>query len=185
MKSIYLSLICCLLSTICYSQKSSSFFYGASASANFGRLQDRIEITPIAGYKILPKTFIGIGATLSYFSNKNIVYKDRKRKTTSTDKIWYKGGEVFLRFFPFDKNKNHIKNFYLQAHHEALWGNGKYIIQEKSYNYRTDNFTSFIGLGYKHPLVDRFSLGMMLAFKLNKEADSPYKNQLLRISFEF
>lgn len=186
-KQLFILLIFCTCLNA-FARQERTLFYGATTSLDFGRFQDHVEMTPLMGIKILPRIYAGIGATLAYYSKENAIYQDQTESYSSTeikDKVWYKGGEVFLRFVPFDQKEIFLKNIYIQTSYEALWGKGEYYDSSGTYKYNTDNFTPFVGMGYKQPLLDQFSLGIMLAFKLNKEADSPYRNSIVRITFEF
>lgn len=188
MRNLIIILILFMTGTGASAQTEKSFFYGSSASIDLGRFQDRFEITPMAGFKILPKTYLGLGVTLSYYSTESAAYQTNENiyiETEIKNKIWYKGGEVFLRFSPFENKQLFVKNLYFQTSYEALWGKGKYNDESGKYDYNTDNFTPFAGIGYKQPFSDKFSLGLMLNFKLNDESDSLYRNPVVRVSFEF
>ena len=169
-------------------QTNKSLFFGASASADFGRFQDRIEITPTIAFRIVPKTYIGLGTTVAFYSTNNTIYEYDNDNTTeieTKDRIWYLGGEIFLRFVPFEQKQTVIKNIFFQSSYEAIFGNGNYKDQSGNYDYKTDNYTPFVGIGYKQPLSEKISLGILLSFKLNNEADSPYRNPMIRIALEF
>lgn len=187
MRKLFLITLLGLYGCTLLAQKESKIFYGISASADFGRFQDRIELTPLAGIKVLPKVYAGLGTTVSFYSTENTVHvynNNNSRKYKVDDNIWYYGGELFLRFQPFEKQKSFTKNIFLQSSYEYLQGKGKYKDQSGKYRYQTNNHTFLAGLGYKHPLSDKLNLGMSLNFKLNNESDSPYRNPIIRISLE-
>lgn len=188
MRKLFLLALFGLCGCSLFAQKESKIFYGVSASADFGRFQDRIEVTPLMGVKILPKIYAGLGTTLSYYSTENSVYVysgNQENKYKVDDKIWYYGGELFVRYNPLEKIKNFTKNLFLQSSYEYLHGHGKYKDKGGRYKYKTNNHTFLAGIGYKHPISEKLNLGMSLNFKLNNESDSPYRNPIVRISLEF
>ncbi len=188
MRKLIVILVFITLTKAIDAQEERKFFYGISVSVDLGRFQDRFELTPLLGVKVFSKTYVGIGLNISYSNTENIVYTQENNKTIENlieDQIWYLGGNCFLRFLPFENKENFIKNLYLQTSYEGLWGNGVYSDETGKYDYATDNFTPFVGLGYKQYLGGRFSLGALVSFKLNNEEDSPYRNPIVRIAFEF
>lgn len=188
MKHPLLILIFYLAGLPLFAQAEKTQFYGTTASADFGRFQDRIEISPMAGIKVLPKIYAGLGITLAYFSIESVVLNknnDSWSESKTKDQIGYSGGQLFIRHVPFEQKEGLLKSLYLQVAYEALWGNGTYSDASGKYQYSLDNFTPFAGIGYKQALWNRFSIGALLCFKLNDEKDSPYQNPIFRISFEF
>ena len=188
MKKTVLFGILCLFSLGLTAKSAKGFLIGATTSADFGRFQDRIEFTPNVAVRILSKTYLGLGTTIAYYSIENELYQYSNINSTQPDikdKIWYGGGELFLRFVPLEDKKSFARNLFMQTSFEALWGKGRYFIQQAKYKYNTANQTFFAGVGYKQPVSDKLSLGMLVNFKLNNEKDSPYRNPIIRFSLEF
>jgi hypothetical protein len=188
MKKTFLISIIILSTFGLFAQTNKTFFFGARASLDFGRFQDRVEITPNVAVKIASKTYIGLGTTVAYYASQSSVYQYNDNMTTESDikdRTWYWGGEIFLRFIPFENKESFLKNIFLQTSYEAIFGKGVYEDQSGKYNYDIDNYTPFWGIGYKQPLSEKLSLGMSLNFKLNNETDSPYSNPMIRIAIEF
>jgi hypothetical protein len=188
-----LTRIIAVLTALCFSglllsaQSKKPVFYTIGGSADFGRFQDRIELTPTIAFRILPKTYAGFGLSASYYSTENTVYKvnNNTQQATIDDDIWYWGGEFFTRYLPFESKDGFVKNCFLQTSFETLYGRGKYKDESGQYKYKTNNQTLFAGVGYKRPINDKFAIGLLLNFKLNNEKDSPYRNPIIRVSFEF
>ena len=181
-----LSLLLCTIGLSAQTKKGTIF--GLSASADFGRFQDRIEITPTIAFRTIPGVYVGFGSSVSFYST--IYYKYSSKNNTVVrsslkDEIWYFGGEIFIRYFPFEKHKLFINNIFAQTSYEALWGNGNYNEKGVSYNYKTTNYTPFIGIGYKQRLTNRLAIGVILNMKLNNEKDSPYRNPVVKVAIEF
>ncbi len=189
MKRIILILLVCIGSLNLQAQTTNrSFFWGAAVSADLGRYVDRVELIPHIGFKIVPQLYMGLGASLSFYATESYYYNPADSTGSEEiikDKVLYLGGELFLRYVPFENSDKSVRNIFLQTSYEVLYGNGTYTEQTGDYKYNTLNYTPFIGIGYKQPLSDRFSLGLLMSFKLNNEADSPYRNPIIRIAFEF
>ena len=177
-----------LISITVWAQSDRSVFYHINGSADFGRFQDRIELTPSVSVRIFAKTYLGVGLSTSYYSNETAIYTNKDKVLAESkvkDKIWYFGGELFARFIPFENKEGIIKNCFLQSSFETLRGKGKYKDTNETYNYNTTNNTVFAGVGYKQPLNEQLGLGLLLSFKLDDEKDSIYRNPVVRVSFEF
>lgn len=188
MHKIFFILLFSFTSIHIHAQKNAILFAGATASAYFGQLQDRVEISPLVGFRVLPKTYLGASATFSYYSTSSIVLEKQQNTTDQQsvqNKLWYTGGAIFARYIPFQQKNNALGNVYLQASYEALWGVGKHTNNKNEFEYQTMNYTPFVGIGFKQSIIKNFSLGALLSFKLNNELHSPYRNPIIRISFEF
>lgn len=188
MKKVVIILILFTVSVNIYAQENKKLLWGFSASADFGRYNDRIGIEPNIAYQILPKTYLGIGGAVLYYNTENTVYDVAENNVTQTgvkDRVWYFGGSSFLQFVPFENKETFVKNMFLQTSIEALFGNGKYKSNGNTYSYTTENYTPFVSIGYKQPLSEKMSLNILLAFKLNDENDSPYKNPVIRVGVQF
>ncbi len=188
MKKAFLITLIVLASNGLMAQSNKAITFGASASVDFGRFQDRIEITPNVAVRIAPKIYLGLGPTVSFYSTQNSVFKNKaniNEKLEVKDKIWYLGGEMFLQFVPFEHKESFINNVFLQTSFEALFGNGVYRDQSGKYDYNINNYTPLVGIGYEHSLIEGLTLAMSLNFKLNNEHDSPYRNPITRIAIKF
>ena len=177
-----------IASSVTMAQSERKTFYSLSGSADFGRFQDRLELTPSVSFLLLPKTYLGIGLSTSYYSNETSVYSNNNQKLVESkvkDVIWYWGGELFIRFHPFENQATLLRNCFLQSSFETLKGNGRYKEENGTYSYHSTHKTAFAGIGYKQPLNERISLGLLLSFKLNNEKNSIYRNPIFRLSFEF
>ena len=179
----------CVVSTL-YAQEKNKFIFGGTVSADIGRFNDRFEITPTVHKKVFPKFYLGLGATLAYYKQESTgyIFDNQNSEVTEYDiktKTTYYGGNLFARYFPFEKKNNFFQNIYLQTEFEYLKGNGKYKDATGNYTFKTDNKTIFTDLGYKQLIGNKFALNVNLLFKLNNESDSPYRNPIIRIGFEF
>lgn len=189
MKKGILLMCFCVISAL-NGQEKNKFILGGTVSADIGRFNDRFEVTPTVQTKVLPKIYLGIGATFAYYKQVSIGYllDNQAFEVTEYDittKTTYYGGNLFVRYFPFENKKKFYSNLYLQSELEFLKGNGKYQDITGNYKFKTDNKTIFTGIGYKHLIGNKFALSTSLMFKLNNENDSPYRNPLFRIGFEF
>ena len=176
--------------TILSAQEKNKFIFGGTISGDFGRFNDRIEITPSVHTKIIPKLYFGIGATLAYFKQESTNYAiDNQnmevRVYNITSKTFYYGVNTFSRFYPFEDKKEVHKNIYMQAEFEYLRGDGTYKNDLGKDKFSTNYNTVFAGIGYKHLLGKKMSLTTSIFFKLNNKANSPYRNPIIRIGFEF
>lgn len=188
MAKVFFILLLSFMSSHIHAQKKATLFAGATASAYFGQLQDRVEISPLVGWRVLPKTYLGISATFSYYSTNSIILEKQPNTTTQQsikNQLWYTGGSFFVRYIPFQQKTTALSNVYLQSSYEALWGVGKHTNNKGQFEYQTMNYTPLVGIGFKQSIIKNFSLGALLSFKLNNEQHSPYRNPIVRISFEF
>jgi hypothetical protein len=87
---------------------ASRIIYGGGVGMSFGDV-DYIEISPMIGYKLTPKTHVGI--TLLYR------YRDDSRYDPDLTTSDY-GGSVFARYFP-------LGGFFIQGEYE--WINYEYV----------------------------------------------------------
>ncbi|GEM_PF-3783900 len=183
--SILLLLFC---TSLLSAQTNKNTIFGLNASADFGRFQDRIEMTPTIAFRTIPKLYLGFGTSISYYSSTTYIYSNKNNTTVKSsvkDKTWYIGGELFVRYLPFEGKKLFINNIFLQASYEALWGNGNYKDKSGKYSYNTTNHTPFIGVGYKQRLIKRLAIGVIVNIKLNNENHSPYRNPVVKVALEF
>ena len=172
-----------------YAQEKDRFIFGGTVSADIGRFNDRIEMTLITYKKIIPKWYIGMGATLSNYNQESIVYVADAQNLELTEyssktKTTYYGASLFVRYFPFEKKAIFLKNIYMHSEFEYLKGDGDYKDDTGTYAFKTDNRTLFSGIGYKQFIGKTIALTANLLFRLNNESDSPYRNPIIRIGFE-
>lgn len=187
-KVIFITCICIL--TLGNAQEKNKFVFGGTVSADIGRFNDRFEVTPTIHIKAFPKIYVGVGATIAHYKQESIGYllDNQTFEVTEydiTSKTTYYGGNLFARYFPFENKKGFYNNFYLQSELEFLKGAGKYRDITGNYKFKTNNRTLFTGIGYKHLIGNKFALSASILLKLNNESDSPYRNPIIRIGFEF
>ncbi|MCG8583035.1 MAG: hypothetical protein MI866_24165 [Bacteroidales bacterium] len=186
LKAIAAFIALCISGLLLSAQSKKPIFYSISGSVDFGRFQNRIELTPSIAIRALPKTYFGLGISASYYSSENTVYKANiTQQSIIDDDIWYLGGELFARYLPFENKDGIVNNCFLQTSFETLYGRGKYKDESGQYQYKTNTYTLFTGIGYKQPINDKHAIGLLLNFKLNNAKDSPYRNPIIRVSFEF
>ena len=118
MKKSLIILLLCIAFLEASAQKENSIFWGITASADVGRFQDRFEISPLIGFKIMAKIYIGLGSNLSFYSIENTVYSQNVNTYSEfiiKDKIWYSGFDLFVRVIPFEQQEIFLKNIYFQC----------------------------------------------------------------------
>lgn len=188
-KKVFISMCFCMV-TMLDAQEKSKLVFGGTVSVDIGRFNDRFELTPTLHTKVFQKFYFGIGVTMAHYKQESIGYlMDHQDLAVETynisTKTTYYGMNLFTRYFPFESKKGAYKNLYLQSEFEFLKGTGKYLDPTGSYKFNTNNRTIFTGIGYKHQIGNKFALNASILIKMNHESNSPYKNPIIRIGFEF
>ena len=175
--------------SIGYSQ-NKKLQYGGNVSLDIGKRNDRVEINPTVSRKIASKIYLGVG--LNYFYSRNQTASYIYNETTKTEKklslkeiSHYFGSSAFLRFYAFIKKKSVLKNLYLHTEFELLNGRTKYKDINGNYKYNNHSNNLISGIGFKWFLNKKLALNSNLLFKLNNSKDSPYRNPIFRLGFEF
>ena len=183
---ILIGILCC--SANVFSQTDNKFIFGGAFSADFGRFNDRLEVMPTVYKRLVPHLYVGVGVSISYYQFRSTsVYYDNDEATefTSKTKTTYLGLNMLSQYYLFEKKNSFIGNAFLHAEIEFLKGKGNYKDDFVKQGFTTNNTSVFTGIGYKHKLKDKLSIKTSLLFKLNEEADSPYRNPVFRIGIEF
>lgn len=150
-------------STTPVAAKPSPWFYGGGIGASFGDVE-YFEIVPMVGYKVNPKTSVGVSLLYRYSKDK------RYQESSSTTDY---GATLFARY-------SLTPSFYLQAEYEYI--DYEYAIVNRItgsvVGTERDNFTSLLaGGGFLKPIGGNASLYITALYNFNYNDDnSPYSD---------
>ncbi len=141
-------------------------FFGGGLGLQFGDVT-AIDVSPIVGYRVLPRLHAGVGLSYSYYNY----------STLGVSASNY-SGSIFSRFFLFN-------NFFAYAEIESL--NTKIFTSfnpEQSYRKWVQGY--LVGGGYFQRIGSSNSgMYIMVLWNLNENEFTPYSNPILRIGFSF
>lgn len=150
--------------------QESKFFFGGNLGLSFGTYT-YIEIAPLAGYKVIPRLWVGLGPKYMYLKQKD-VYETSiygfKAFTSFTvfqnisETIPVNLGDVFLYA------ENETLNFESYLHNERRWVN-----------------IMLIGGGMRFPIGYRSGVSILVLWDVTQNPEYNYANPELRIQFHF
>jgi hypothetical protein len=139
-------------------------FGGGSIGASFGTYTS-VQVKPMAGYYLLPKTAAGISATYEYYKHNKLDF------ATS---IY--GGSIFARQYLTASLFAQLEYELLSLQTEYFDNIGKYRGQ-----YRFLHHGILAGGGYSSALGERGSFFILLMANINHSDNSPYPLPIIRI----
>ena len=188
MKKVIISLCFVCINWIALAQKENNLIFGGSFSADFGRFNNRLEVMPTLFKKVVPKLYLGIGTSFSFYqftTENSYVDNDELIVYDTTTRSTFIGLNFLAQYYPFENKTNFMSNIYIHTELEFLWGKNRYEDDFFRENFSSRNTTVFTGIGYKYRINKKLHMKTSMLFKLNQEEDSPYRTQTLRIGIEF
>lgn len=147
---------------------SDKVFFGGSIGLQFGDVT-MIDLSPQVGYYVTKSLAIGMGFSYKYF-------KDTRYITDFSTSIY--GGNAFSRLFLFG-------DLYAHAELEAL------NIEEFNPDLQEFNenriwvYGVLVGGGFRRRIGQKAAINLEILYNLNHTRNTPYKNPVIRISFNF
>ena len=136
----------------------SRLFYGGGVGLSFGDV-DYIEIAPMIGFKLTPRTHLGVSLLYRY--------RDDDRYDPSLTTSDY-GGSVFARYFP-------LGGLFIQGEYE--WVNYEYVsFDGLSYRHdRQGDSNVLAGGGFSQSMGNHASFFISALYNLNYDGDDPFE----------
>lgn len=163
------------------SGKGRRFFFGGNFGLQFGSITN-IEVSPVAGYRILPWFSVAAGP-------KYQLYGENYATIKYTTHIY--GGRAFVRAMLI----RDIDEFIPIGFHGGLFAHAEYEVlnlERQYFDFSASDgrfwLKSFlVGGGISQPLSDRASANIMLLWNLNETTNalSLYRNPVLRFGINF
>ena len=148
--------------------KESKIFYGGNLGLQFGT-NTYVDISPLAGYKVLPKLGLGVGLTYQYLGFNGNGYSNYGARTFANYNVW--------------------KPIILQAEYEYLsvqagaFTPSNVVEGAEPVTGRKGLNNFYLGGGIRQRMGSRSALDIMLLYNFNDVPDSPYDNPVIRVGF--
>jgi hypothetical protein len=133
--------------------RASRLIYGGGVGLSFGDV-DYIEIAPMIGFKVTPKTHLGVSLLYRYRDDNNY-------DVTTSDY----GGSVFARYFPFG-------GFFVQGEYE--WVNYEYAYLGGSSDRQVDS-NALAGGGFSQAMGAHASFYVSGMYNFSYDGNDPYE----------
>ncbi len=138
-------------------------FTGGSFGLQFGTFTS-IQLSPILGYKLTEKVWMGVGAVYQFRGSSDI-------------KLQNYGGKVFAQVEP-------IQNFLVHGEYELLDTENAVIYNGGQIEkFRKTVGMPMAGLGYRQRLSERASSDLLVLYNFSDSPYSPYSNPVIRVNF--
>lgn len=155
-------------------------FYGGSFGLSVGSIT-WIEVSPIVGYRLIPRVSAGIGGTYIYY--KNNFY--------GTQGTGIYGGNIFATVVLIKNlgdmmNMQSSTNLFLHGELEFLSLDRSFFENpgpEATGRFMVNNM--WVGPGIKQRIGERTGVYLMVLFNLNETVYSVYSNPTIRMGFVF
>jgi len=171
---------------IAFSQEETRWqdrlFYGGNFALNIGNITF-IEVSPLAGYRIIPRVSAGIGGKYIYYRN----------PYWSNEGTHIYGSSLFATVVVIKKAGDFLHsesaiNVFLHAEEEFLSLEKRFFKSSSSLNEITGRFVAtnfWIGPGIKQRIGSRGGIYLMALWNLSSSGYSLYANPSIRAGFIF
>jgi hypothetical protein len=146
---------------------NGGFFFGGGLGGGYSTYSSYIQVTPIIGYRVTPKFYIG--SRLTYMHQ---WYKDYNNVKYNYNIF---GGSLFFRYLFW-------KSLYAQAEYEIL-SVPDYYAADANTNRAVNSL--FAGIGFLQPVGGNAFFTVSVLYNFLEDKYSPYGNPLVRIGFGF
>lgn len=159
--------------------QESKFFFGGNLGLSFGTYT-YVELAPLAGYKITPRLWAGLGPKYMYFKQKNYY---------ETSIYGLKTFASFTIFKDLRETINlNIGDIFIHVENEILSLEQIYYDPTNLVYFKGDrNWHDIIlaGGGMRFPLGERGGISIYALWGFTKSAELLYSNPEIRIGFDF
>jgi len=163
-KRYALSIILALCFLNLLAKENSKLFGGGGIGASFGSVTS-VQVTPFIGYKVLPKTSVGVSGTYEFHKSNNF-----------STHIY--GGSIFA--------EQYIGNsFFVRGEYELLSLESAYFDKLEKYpdQERFWHHGILAGAGYSTRVSEHSSFFILAMVNLNQTDNSPYSMPIIKIGF--
>ncbi|MBT3242473.1 MAG: hypothetical protein HN352_04935 [Bacteroidetes bacterium] len=147
-------------------------FFGGSFGARLGTVT-HLDLSPLIAYRLTKKLSVGTGAVFQYLA-------DRRYAEPYNTGIY--GAKLFGDYKLLQSVFAHSEIEILNLDSEYY---GDPVIRNIEASPRFWNTAVFVGGGYQLNIGSRSSVMVLVLWNINQSTESPYKNPVLRLGFNF
>lgn len=159
--------------------QESKFFFGGNLGLSFGSYT-YIELAPLAGYKITPRLWAGLGPKYMYL---------KQRDYYETSIYGMKAFATFTVFKDLSETLNiGIGDIFIHVENEVLSLEQIYFDPNNLVYYKGErnwHNIPLVGGGMRFPIGQRAGFSIYILWALSNSAELLYSNPEMRISFDF